>query len=199
MTQRVVLASNNAGKLKELRALLEPLGFNLVAQADLGIPETIEPHPTFIENSLTKARHAAQLSGLPAIADDSGLCVAALSGAPGVKSARFAQDDHRSTRDASNNAKLILRLRGKTDRRAWYYCSMVFIQHAHDPQPLIAEGIWHGEIIDTPQGEQGFGYDPHFWLPSHDCTVAQLDADTKNRLSHRAQATQQLITRLQAI
>ena len=193
MSQRVVLASNNAGKLAELRELLAPLGLNLVAQANLGIPEAEEPHPTFVENSLAKARHAARLSGLPAIADDSGLCVAALGGAPGVKSARFAGDEDRTTRDASNNARLIMRLQDKVNRRAWFYCSMVFLRHADDPQPLIGEGFWHGEIVTRPLGEHGFGYDPHFWLPELGCTAAQLDSATKNTLSHRAQATRQLI------
>lgn len=199
MSQRVVLASNNAGKLIELRELLAPLGLNLVAQSNLGIPEAEEPHPTFIENCIAKARHASQLSGLAAIADDSGLCVAALGGAPGVKSARFAGDNDRATRDASNNSHLLRRLRGRVDRRAWYYCSMVFIRHAEDPQPLVGEGVWHGEIIDTAQGDNGFGYDPHFWLPSHQCTVAQLDGASKNALSHRGQATRQLMARLQAL
>lgn len=194
--QKLVLASNNAKKMKELNALLAPLGFEVIPQGELGIPEAEEPHCTFVENALAKARHAAKLSGLPALADDSGLCVAALGGAPGVYSARYAGEPKS---DARNNEKLLAELGDNADRRAHFVSVIVLVRHADDPQPLIAEGEWHGEILPALRGEGGFGYDPLFNLPAYNQTAAQLDADTKNRISHRGQAMQQLIARLPAL
>ncbi len=191
--KKLVLASNNAKKMKELNALLAPLGFEVIPQGALGIPEAEEPHCTFVENALAKARHAAQLSGLPALADDSGLCVAALGGAPGVYSARYAGEPKSDTR---NNEKLLAELGNNPDRRAHFVSVIVLVRHAEDPQPLIAEGEWHGEILPALRGEGGFGYDPLFNLPAFGLTAAELDAETKNRLSHRGQAMQQLIARL---
>lgn len=191
--KKLVLASNNAKKMKELNALLSPLGFEVIPQDQLGIPEAEEPHCTFVENALAKARHAAQLSGLPALADDSGLCVAALGGAPGVYSARYAGEPKSDTR---NNEKLLAELGNNPDRRAHFVSVIVLVRHAEDPQPLIAEGEWHGEILPALRGEGGFGYDPLFNLPAFGQTAAELDAETKNRLSHRGQAMQQLIARL---
>jgi len=191
--KKLVLASNNAKKMKELNALLAPLGFEVIPQGQLGIPEAEEPHCTFVENALAKARHAAQLSGLPALADDSGLCAAALGGAPGVYSARYAGEPKS---DARNNEKLLADLGDKTDRRAHFVSVIVLVRHAEDPQPIIAEGEWHGEIIAALRGDGGFGYDPLFFLPEFGKTAAELDAETKNRVSHRGQAMQQLIARL---
>ena len=191
--QKLVLASNNAKKIKELNALLAPLGFEVIPQGQLGIPEAEEPYGTFIENALTKARHAAAHSGLPALADDSGLCVRALGGAPGVLSARYAGEPKS---DARNNEQLLADLAGQTDRRAHFVSLLVLCRSADDPQPIIAEGEWHGEILSTPRGAEGFGYDPLFFVPSTGLTAAELDPETKNRLSHRGQAMQQLIARL---
>ncbi|MCE2872050.1 MAG: RdgB/HAM1 family non-canonical purine NTP pyrophosphatase [Oxalobacteraceae bacterium] len=193
MTKRLVLASGNLGKLAEFSRLLHPLGFDLCTQTELGISEADEPYVTFIENALAKARHVAHLSGLPALADDSGICVPALAGAPGVHSARFAGEPKS---DQANNAKLVAELRSHTNKSAYYYCALVYLRSADDPQPVIAEGRWDGEIIDTARGQGGFGYDPHFWLPSLAKTAAELDADEKNRLSHRGQALRQLVTKL---
>ncbi|MEN9480386.1 MAG: RdgB/HAM1 family non-canonical purine pyrophosphatase [Pseudomonadota bacterium] len=194
--KKLVLASNNAKKMKELNALLAPLGFEVIPQGQLGIPEAEEPHCTFIENALAKARHAARISGLPALADDSGLCVAALGGAPGVYSARYAGEPKS---DARNNEKLFADLAGKPDRHAHFVSVLVLVRHADDPQPLIAEGEWHGEILPAQRGEGGFGYDPLFFVPEFGMTAAELDAQTKNRVSHRGLAMQQLIARLPAL
>lgn len=191
--KKLVLASNNAKKMKELNALLAPLGFEVIPQGQLGIPEAEEPHCTFVENALAKARHASQLSGLPALADDSGLCAAALGGAPGVYSARYAGEPKSDTR---NNEKLLAELGNNPDRRAHFVSVIVLVRHAEDPQPLIAEGEWHGEILPALRGEGGFGYDPLFNVPEFGKTAAELDADTKNRVSHRGHAMQQLIARL---
>jgi XTP/dITP diphosphohydrolase len=196
--KRLVLASDNRGKLLELRALMAPLAVPVDAQGALGIAAAEEPYDTFLENALTKARHAAHASGRPALADDSGLCCRALGGGPGVRSARFADglagdsgDAH--ARDAANNALLLQRLAGRADRRAHYCCVVVALRHADDPEPLFAEGRWEGEIVDTPQGEGGFGYDPYFWLPQIGCTAAQLESARKNQLSHRAQAMRAIL------
>lgn len=194
--KKLVLASNNAKKMKELNALLAPLGFEVIAQGQLGIPEAEEPHCTFVENALAKARHAAKLSGLPALADDSGLCVAALGGAPGVYSARFAGEPKS---DARNNAKLLADLAGHSDRRAHFACVLVLVRAADDPQPIIAEGEWHGTILEAQRGADGFGYDPLFYVPTHCQTAAELAAPIKNQLSHRGQAMQKLIARLPAL
>ncbi|MNT19903.1 dITP/XTP pyrophosphatase [compost metagenome] len=196
--QRLVLASNNAGKLREFGTLLAPLGFDVVPQGDLGIPEAEEPFVTFVENALTKARHASRLSGLPALADDSGISARALGGAPGVYSARYAQMAGKPRSDAANNAHLVSQLAGKLNRHAHYYCVLVFVRHAEDPCPLIAEGVWHGEVVDAPRGAGGFGYDPHFLLPGLGKTAAELSAEEKNAVSHRAQALRALVIRLQA-
>jgi XTP/dITP diphosphohydrolase len=196
---KLVVASNNPGKLREFGELLAPLGWETVAQKALAVPECDEPHHTFVENALEKARHAARCTGLPAMADDSGLCVHALGGAPGVLSARYAQalaDDTKS--DERNNKKLIADLAPHADRRAHYVCVLVFVRHADDPQPIIAEGEWHGEIIDEPRGTGGFGYDPYFLVPDLGVTAAELDASEKNRRSHRGLALRHLVERLQA-
>ncbi|MCO4860414.1 RdgB/HAM1 family non-canonical purine NTP pyrophosphatase [Cupriavidus sp. WGlv3] len=196
--QRLVLASNNPGKLREFGALLAPLGFDVMTQGELGIPEAEEPFATFVENALAKARHASRLSGLPALADDSGICVQALGGAPGVYSARYAQMAGQARSDTANNAYLVSQLAGKLNRHAYYYCVLVFVRHADDPCPIIAEGVWHGEVVDAPRGAGGFGYDPHFLLPALGKTAAELPPEEKNRVSHRAQALRALVARLQA-
>lgn len=193
---RVVVASNNAGKLREFSGMLGAAGIALVAQGELGVPEAEEPHATFVENALAKARHAARLTGLPALADDSGLCVRALRGEPGVYSARYAQRAGGEKSDAANNAHLLSQLRGISDRRGYYYCVLVFVRHADDPEPLIAEGRWHGEIVDAPHGAHGFGYDPYFFLPDLNATAAELDPSVKNARSHRAMALGALLARL---
>jgi XTP/dITP diphosphohydrolase len=193
---KVVLASNNAGKLREFAALLGANGIELIAQGALNVPEAEEPYPTFVENALTKARHAARLTGLAALADDSGLCVRALRGAPGVYSARYAQLAGGPKSDAANNARLVEQLQGETDRRAYYFCVLALVRHAEDPEPLIAEGRWRGQIIDVPRGAHGFGYDPHFFLPELNATAAELDPTVKNASSHRAIALRQLLARL---
>lgn len=190
---KLVLASNNEKKLLELSAVLGPLGFDLRPQNALGVPEAAEPHITFVENALAKARHAALLTGWSALADDSGLCVAALGGAPGVFSARYAGDPKS---DRRNNAKLLQALEGQTDRRAHYVAVLVFVRHADDPQPLIAQGEWHGEILAAPRGQGGFGYDPLFLVPELNATVAEIPTDVKNRVSHRGKALQELVARL---
>ncbi|RDK04411.1 RdgB/HAM1 family non-canonical purine NTP pyrophosphatase [Paraburkholderia lacunae] len=194
--KKVVLASNNAGKLREFAALLGAAGIELIAQGELNVPEAEEPHPTFVENALAKARHAAKLTGLPALADDSGLCVRALRGAPGVYSARYAQLAGGEKSDAANNARLVAALQGEADRRAYYYCVLALVRHVDDPEPLIAEGRWHGEILDTPRGANGFGYDPHFFLPSLNASAAEVEPAVKNASSHRAIALRQLLARL---
>jgi XTP/dITP diphosphohydrolase len=194
---KLVLASNNAKKLKELDAILAPIGWELVSQGKLGVEEAEEPHVTFVENALAKARHAASATGLPALADDSGLCVDALGGAPGVQSARYAQtsaDEPKS--DARNNEKLLAALGENCQRDAHFVSVIVFVRHADDPQPLIAEGEWHGEILPAARGEGGFGYAPLFYLREFDCSAAELDPATKNAVSHRGQALQALLARL---
>ncbi|MCK0507382.1 RdgB/HAM1 family non-canonical purine NTP pyrophosphatase [Aromatoleum anaerobium] len=193
MMTRLVLASNNAKKAVEMTALLAPLGIEVLPQSAFDIPEADEPHPTFVENALAKARHAAALSGLPAVADDSGLCVAALGGAPGVQSARFAGEPKS---DVRNNALLVERLAGSPDRRAFFYSVVVLVRHADDPRPLIADGEWHGTILYAPRGANGFGYDPLFFLPELGQTAAELDAQLKNTLSHRGAAMRHLLARL---
>jgi XTP/dITP diphosphohydrolase len=192
--KQLVIASNNPGKLREFQFLLQPLGIEILTQAQLGISEAEEPHHTFIENALAKARHVSLLSGLPALADDSGICVSALNGAPGVYSARYAGDDPKS--DQRNNDKLLQEMQGITDRRAHYYCVLVLLQHAADPQPLIAEGEWHGEIAHAEKGEGGFGYDPLFWLPQFGKTSAELTRDQKHAISHRGIALRLLLEKL---
>jgi XTP/dITP diphosphohydrolase len=198
---RIVLASNNAKKLAELQALLAPAGVSLVAQPQLGISEADEPHGTFIENALAKARHAAQHTGGPAIADDSGLCVHALGGAPGVASAHFAtvalpsgeRELQRGVQDAANNRLLIERLQGTSDRRAHFISTLVALRSADDPEPLVAVGRWQGLILESPSGSGGFGYDPLMFVPALGATVATLEPHVKNAHSHRAIAAQQML------
>lgn len=193
---KLVLASGNPGKLREIGAVLAPLALEVISQGTLGIADAEEPHDTFLENALAKARHASRASGLPALADDSGLCVEALGGEPGVHSAYYAgQEGSREQRDQRNNEKLLLSLR--ENRKAYYYCAMVFLPRPDDPRPLIAEGLWHGEIARAPRGANGFGYDPLFWLPGLGRTAAELDPAEKNRLSHRGQALARLLGLLQ--
>jgi XTP/dITP diphosphohydrolase len=195
--KKLVVASSNPGKLAEIGALLAQLGIEVVSQGELGIADADEPHFTFLENALAKARHASKASGLPALADDSGICVDALGGEPGVNSACFAgaQGDRRE-RDARNNAKLLDAMAAESVKTAHYACVMVLVRHAGDPQPSVAEGNWRGEITDRPRGGNGFGYDPLFLLPALGQTAAELDATTKNRISHRGIALQRIIEAL---
>ncbi|KQV40986.1 RdgB/HAM1 family non-canonical purine NTP pyrophosphatase [Massilia sp. Root335] len=193
MTQRLILASNNAGKLKEFAELLGPIGFELHPQGEFGVPEAEEPFGTFVENALQKARHAARLTGLPALADDSGVCVNALGGAPGVYSARFAGEPKS---DVRNNARLVADLAAHADKSAYYYCVLVYVRHADDPQPVIADGVWRGQVIDTPRGANGFGYDPYFLVPDFGRTAAELAPAEKNAVSHRGQALRALVDKL---
>jgi XTP/dITP diphosphohydrolase len=189
---KLVLASNNPGKLREMRFLLAPLGHEVLAQASLGIGEAEEPHDSFVENALAKARHASRASGLPALADDSGLCVDALGGAPGVHSAYFAgREGTRAERDARNNDKLLASLGEARD--AHYRCVMALVRSADDPRPVIAHGAWHGRIARAPRGANGFGYDPLFVVPELGVTAAELSDEEKNRRSHRAQAAARLL------
>jgi XTP/dITP diphosphohydrolase len=204
---RLVLASNNAKKLAELRAMLAGLAVDLIAQRELGIDEAEEPHITFIENALAKARHAAAACGGAAIADDSGLCVDALAGAPGVISAHYAaavpaqadREAQRRMQDAANNARLLQTLQGVADRRAHFVSTLVAVRGAQDPQPLVAVGRWPGEILDAPRGERGFGYDPLMFIPELGCTVAEMDAPLKNAHSHRARAMAQVLALLREV
>ena len=191
--KRLVLASNNPGKLREFKRLLEPLGYSVIAQAELGISEAEEPHVTFVENALAKARHASRAANLPALADDSGICVDALDGRPGVQSARYAGEPKS---DQRNNEKLLRELADMEDRRAHYYCVLVLVHHADDPQPLIAEGAWHGEVLHAPRGSGGFGYDPLFLDPASGLTGAELPLARKNELSHRGKAMRALMETL---
>ena len=193
MSQTLVLASNNKGKLAEFSRLLAQLGFDVKPQGALDIPEADEPHLTFVENALAKARHASRLSGLPALADDSGICVPSLGGAPGVFSARYAGEPKS---DAANNEKLVRELVTHADKSAYYYCVLVFVRHADDPQPVIADGRWNGQLIAEARGLGGFGYDPHYLVPALGKTAAELPAEEKNRLSHRGQAMRALLEKL---
>jgi len=193
--KKLVIASNNPGKLREIERILSPLGLEVLPQSVFNIPEAEEPYCTFIENCLAKARHASEHSGLPALADDSGICVDALNGAPGVYSARFAGEPKS---DERNNQKLIESLVHETSRKAHYYCVIVLVRHPHDPQPLIAEGSWEGEIINEPRGSGGFGYDPYFLVPGLGQTGAELPMDVKNRISHRGKALAALVEKLGA-
>ena len=189
---KLVLASSNPGKLREIGAILAPLSIEVVAQSELGIVEAEEPHPTFLENALAKARHASHAARLPALADDSGLCVDALSGLPGVHSAYFAgREGERDQRDARNNEKLLSVLRD--ERTAHYRCVMVLVREPNDPEPLVAEGVWRGEIARAPRGSNGFGYDPLFYVTELGRTAAELEAEHKNRISHRGIALQKLL------
>jgi XTP/dITP diphosphohydrolase len=191
--QKLVIASSNPGKLREIGQILTPLGFEVLPQSDFAVPECPEPHVTFIENCLAKARHASLHTGLPALADDSGICVEALNGAPGVYSARYSGEPKS---DERNNEKLVAALQGQANRKAHYYCVIVLVRHADDPEPLIAEGRWHGEIIDSPRGAGGFGYDPHFYVSEFGRTGAELTSNEKNSVSHRGKALLELVEKL---
>jgi XTP/dITP diphosphohydrolase len=193
---KLVIASGNAGKLREIARILAPLEIEAVPQSEFDVPDCPEPHVTFVENCLAKARHASAHSGLPALADDSGICVEALGGAPGVFSARYAGEPKS---DERNNEKLVAALKGEANRRAHYTCVMVYVRHPDDPEPVIAEGRWYGEIIDTPRGRNGFGYDPYFLDTEFDKTGAELDEDTKNAVSHRGQALRDLVDKLKRL
>src|SRR5450830_1143240 len=194
--KKLVIASGNKGKLQELQKLLEPLNIEVLAQSQFNVPEAEEPFVTFIENALAKARHASKLTGLPALADDSGICVDDLHGAPGVYSARYTGEPKS---DARNNEKLLQALNGKTKRQAHYYCVLVLVLHADYPQPVTAEGIWPGEILETPQGTGGFGYDPLFVDDKTGKAAAELPADIKNRISHRGHAMSKLLQKLERL
>jgi len=195
MSQRIVLASNNAGKIREMNAILMSHDMNVIAQSEFGIPEAEETGLTFVENAILKARNAAQHSGLPAIADDSGIEVDALQGRPGIYSARFAGV---GASDQDNLQKLLVELKDVTSeqRSARFQCLMVYMRHANDPTPIICQGTWEGQILTQPSGENGFGYDPVFFVPTHHCSSAELAAEVKNTISHRAQALQQLVKAL---
>ena len=197
---KLVLASSNPGKLREISAVLSPLGIAVVPQSLLGIPDAEEPFRTFVENALAKARHASRLANLPALADDSGLCAHALGGEPGVHSARYAATGGatlaRDEQDRRNNLKLVQELRDQPDRSAHYHCVIVLVRHADDPEPVIAEGSWSGQIVAQPLGENGFGYDPHFLLPDLGLTAAELAPEQKNLASHRGKALRRLMARL---
>jgi XTP/dITP diphosphohydrolase len=188
--RKLVIASNNPGKLREIGHLLEPLGLEVLPQSVFDISEADEPYCTFIENALAKARHASRCSGLPALADDSGICVNVLNGQPGIHSARYAGEPKS---DERNNQKLIEALTHQSDHNAHYYCVMVLVRHVDDPQPIIADGSWHGQIIPQPRGNGGFGYDPHFYLPELGMTSAELPLEQKNKISHRSQALIRLV------
>ena len=193
--RKLVLASNNAGKLRELQAMLAPLGWQVIPQGELGVTEAEEPACTFVENALIKARHASQATGLPALADDSGLAVTALGGAPGVYSARYAGS---GATDSSNNAKLLAALEQVPDdqRSACFHCVLVMVEHPEDPTPLISHGRWPGSILREPAGENGFGYDPLFYVAEKNCSAAQLRRDEKAQLGHRGRALRELVKRL---
>lgn len=192
--QKLILASNSAGKLREFQALLAPLQYEVIPQGELGIPAAPEPFHTFVENALAKARHASALSGFAALADDSGICAHALQGAPGVRSARYAGED---ANDLANNQKLIAALAQHSKRSAHYVCALVLIRNSQDPEPLIVQTQWYGEIISAAKGNHGFGYDPHFYLPELGKTAAQLEPAEKNQISHRALALKELLKLLQ--
>lgn len=192
--QKLVLASNNAGKLREFQELLIPFQYEVIPQGALAIPAADEPYLTFVENALAKARHASAASGLPALADDSGICAHALNGEPGIRSARYAGTNGN---DAANNQKLLSALQGKADRGAHYVCALVMVESANDPEPLIVQTRWYGQVVNEPKGSYGFGYDPHFFLPELGCTAAELEPSEKNLISHRGQALRELISQLQ--
>lgn len=191
--KQIILASNNEGKCKEFNQLFAQHHIKVLPQSQFHIPECAEPYQTFIENALAKARHASLHSGLPALADDSGICFTALNGAPGVHSARFAGSPKS---DYNNNAKANQELAPHSDKRCYYVCVLVLIRHPNDPQPIIAEGIWHGQWQTQAVGSNGFGYDPHFYLPDYQCTAAELSPEIKNQISHRGQALQQLLFKI---
>ncbi len=189
---KIVLASNNQGKLREFNEIFAKYDIEIIPQSQLNVPEIDEPYHTFIENSLHKARNCSKYTGLPALADDSGLCVTALNGAPGVLSARYAGEPKS---DSRNMEKLLANLSTSLERNAYFYCSLVFVRYADDPQPIIADGVFNGEIAYQAKGHNGHGYDPIFWLPAYNKTVAELDSELKNNISHRGLAIQELLTK----
>ena len=191
--KQIVLASNNLGKIGEFNAIFNNIGIKIITQQEFNVPECDEPYFTFIENALHKARHCTHHTGLPALADDSGVCVNALMGAPGVFSARYAGTP---TNSQENNKKLVVELANFTDKSAYYYCMLVLLRHEHDPQPIIAEGMVNGMIVDTPRGTNGFGYDPHMFLPEYNQTIAEIDSEIKNKISHRALAIKELLKKI---
>ncbi|QRN40993.1 MAG: RdgB/HAM1 family non-canonical purine NTP pyrophosphatase [Neisseriaceae bacterium] len=193
----IVLATHNQGKIQEFEKLFSPYPTKIIPQNCLEIKEATEDYYTFIENALQKARHASRLSGLPTIADDSGICSVALNNFPGIYSARFADAQHKS--DQKNNQKLSHLLSSEHDKTVYYYCCLIFITHERDPAPIVAEGKWLGEWSPKPMGNNGFGYDPHFYLPEKNMTVAQLEIEEKNKHSHRAKAFHDLIKKLSSI
>jgi XTP/dITP diphosphohydrolase len=193
MQRRIVLASNNRGKLDELQRMLAPLGYALVCQSDLGIPEAPEPHRTFVENALAKARHASQISGLPALADDAGLCVDAFGGLPGVDTAYYATQFGYAKGDDNNVRALLEQMQGVDDRRAAMVCTLVALRSPQDPEPLIAVGRAEGQITRAPVGDNGFGFDPVMWIPAFGKTFAELPVEVKNAHSHRGQAAQRML------
>lgn len=193
MKKQIILASNNKDKLKEFQALLTPIGLNVCPQSKYNISEISELHSTFLENALAKARYASSVANLPALGDDSGLCVNILNGAPGLRSARYAS---KFKLDFVNNRKLIKNLINSTDKSAYYYCVLVYMRHVNDPRPIVSDGIWHGEILTKAKGQYGFGYDSIFWLPKLAKTVAELSLSEKNMYSHRGQASRTLIEKL---
>lgn len=194
MFSQIVLASNNAGKLREFSALFADMNVQLLPQSQFSMPECPEPHPTFVENALAKARHASFHSRLPALADDSGICINALDGAPGVLSARYADGG-----DAGNNAKVCAKMAGQSDTACYYVCVLALVRHPSDPAPLLAQGIWHGHWRQEASGEHGFGYDPHFFLPEYGKTAADMPPEQKNTVSHRARAWRQLSAQVRAM
>lgn len=199
MLTELVLASSNPGKKREFERLLLPLGVTVLDQASLGVAPAPEPHMTYVENALAKARHASEMTNKPALADDSGLCVPALGGAPGVRSARYADPVQGMPQDEANNAYLVRSLEGIADRRAMYVALLVMVMRADDPLPIVAQGLWHGEVIDEPRGQHGFGYDPHFWLAQQSQTAAELAPELKNSISHRAIATELLLAEMRKL
>ena len=194
--KKLVVASGNKGKIREISQILFPLGFEVIPQSEYDVPEAEEPHFTFLENAIEKARHACRLTGLPSLADDSGICVSALNGEPGIHSARYAGEPRSDDR---NNLKLLEELKHCEDRRAHYYCVIVYMRHAMDPEPVVAEGKWEGVILTAPRGEGGFGYDPLFLDPVLGRTGGELDVDVKNRVSHRAKALEALMIKLKCL
>ncbi len=191
--KQLVLASNNAGKLREFQAFFKPYRIEVISQKELGVRECDEPYFTFLENALAKARHASLQTGLPALADDSGICATALNGAPGVYSARFAGGEKS---EKANNQKLVNELANHENKEVWYACTLVLVRFVEDPLPIIADGVWQGSLIDTPRGQNGFGYDPHFFLSQYQQTAAELSPTVKNRISHRGKALTTLMHKL---
>ncbi len=194
-----VLASNNAGKLKEFSELLAPMSVSIKPQREFGVEDAIEDGLSFIENAIIKARHASKATGLPALADDSGLEVDALQGAPGIYSARYASMDGGEKSDTANLEKVLAEMAGNPNRKARFHCVLAFVRHALDPTPIIIQGVWEGTLLDAPRGENGFGYDPIFWVEQHQCSSAELSKEQKNALSHRGQAVRAFVSKMESL